>query len=277
MSLKPIEAHPIENCPEFEFKCPLMMENLIVIDEKAKMLYCGECKNVVTVVDTVEQLEWEVAQGHCVSFYQPEPLDSEFEQILDINGEIPKFKCVVVGDAGVGKTTIIRRFHQEMGESLRGKANMTPIGDGHVSITYFAENGTVTEMEIYEPNLTASDIADTYKIPLVLPDSLDLEEAGFSNDPTELKKQRDEICEYEKNRRKSRVDLLGIHPDEVNLFMVCFAVDDMESYQSALKKVNLNIYPSLCIDCILTGFVVVTNIGMVWWGIGKICACGIEE
>jgi len=107
MKLSPIESHPIENCYEFEFKCPLMMENLRPVDGSAKLLFCDQCTNVVKIVTTMEEMEWECAQGNCVTFLEPERAASFISNETDPI-KPRRLNCAIVGDPGVGKTAITR-------------------------------------------------------------------------------------------------------------------------------------------------------------------------
>src|SRR5690349_10963922 len=73
---KPIipRSHPIENC-QFEFKCPMMWENLTHLQEridrktmtKTITKYCDQCKRKVFYCATQEELVSHAKQGHCVA------------------------------------------------------------------------------------------------------------------------------------------------------------------------------------------------------------------
>ena len=62
-----ISAKPsfIENC-EFNYKCPLRYESLIITGEKQR--YCGVCDRTVYQVDSAEEFNFHVNKEHCVSF-----------------------------------------------------------------------------------------------------------------------------------------------------------------------------------------------------------------
>jgi len=102
---------PIENC-DFEFECPLLYEKLTYVEPGKR--FCDVCTKHVYEVNTQEDLEYNVAQNHCVSFFA-----SPTEQCTDRT-----VRLLVVGDRFVGKTTLLRKFQQNEEEGrviLRSK------------------------------------------------------------------------------------------------------------------------------------------------------------
>eukprot|EP01113_Clastostelium_recurvatum_P016174 TRINITY_DN191_c3_g1_i3.p1 TRINITY_DN191_c3_g1~~TRINITY_DN191_c3_g1_i3.p1 ORF type:complete len:280 (-),score=66.88 TRINITY_DN191_c3_g1_i3:129-860(-) len=58
---------PIENCLEWEFKCPIAYERLQNRNPFEPRRFCDVCKRDVQMVRTVQDLEQKVRQGECVT------------------------------------------------------------------------------------------------------------------------------------------------------------------------------------------------------------------
>mmetsp|Transcript_10838 Transcript_10838/g.13380 ORF Transcript_10838/g.13380 Transcript_10838/m.13380 type:complete len:420 (-) Transcript_10838:17-1276(-) len=237
VALLPIESHPIENCYEFEFKCPLMMENLRPLEGTTDTLVCEQCSNLVKVVTTMEEMEWECAQGNCITFIEPERAASLLPtSTADVNPiERKKLNCVVVGDPKVGKSSITRRFYQAIAESQHGKAALTPVGDGCMHISLFEPS---VDINIYEPQLSADELnqgLDAMNHSSMSMAQFSLMEYETGTEAPDLQKTRNKVMAEAQAQRKEKKKILGVDPEEVSVFLVCFSVVDRKSYHNALN------------------------------------------
>jgi len=60
------EPHPIENCFQWEFKCPILLEELTRTGDQ-KIDFCNRCGENVYLVTTPEELAEKVAEKKCVA------------------------------------------------------------------------------------------------------------------------------------------------------------------------------------------------------------------
>jgi len=67
------DSHPIENC-EFQFKCPLLWEDLVPAIEDGSR-FCDKCVRHVKWVSSQEELDEAARQGQCVAFGAPQLLE----------------------------------------------------------------------------------------------------------------------------------------------------------------------------------------------------------
>lgn len=58
--------YSVENCA-FNFKCPMLLENLPQDPNNEKLHYCNKCEKNVYVVENVETLRQYVTLGRCVA------------------------------------------------------------------------------------------------------------------------------------------------------------------------------------------------------------------
>ena len=238
---RPLESHPIVNC-DFEFQCPLLMENLQTIEGQPNLLYCDQCNRSVSIVSTAEDLEWETALGNCVSFVSPK----ENPTISDeIENSTEKYVCniIVVGNPGVGKTTFIRKFHQQLKNKEDINANLTPVGDDRVSFSLVRE-GKPVDVHFYDPNFPVDQFQPPYQLTFEewkqKPSNFDISEYSpeYSMFPNMIIEERKTIIDNETARREKVKGLLNVHPKEVGAFLVCFSVTDKVSYHNALRNVS---------------------------------------
>ena len=236
---KPLESHPIVNC-DFEFQCPLLMENLQTIEGIPNLLYCDQCDSSVSVVSTAEDLEWETALGNCVTFTSPEAIPTISDEIRNAS---EKYVCniIVVGDKGIGKTTFIRNFHQQLKNKEDINANLTPVGDDRVSFSLVRE-GKPVDVHFYDPNFPENYFKPPYHLTF---EEWKQKQSNFKKknyDPTisnRIIEKRQIIIDNEKARRENVKGLLNVHPREVGAFLICFSIDNIDSYHNALKNVSI--------------------------------------
>jgi len=64
----PSGGHPIENC-EFEFLCPMVVENMKKTWAADGTVFCDQCQKKVHKVETKEELQKASELGQCIAFY----------------------------------------------------------------------------------------------------------------------------------------------------------------------------------------------------------------
>ena len=202
------------------------MENLSPIKGKSNQLFCHQCKNVVKIVSTREELEWECAEGNCVSFtdYSPEIQTLPSEPI----------NVLVVGDSGVGKTTFVRNLYKSTIDERCGSVNLSPVGEDNC---YKLEFPTC-KLHIFDCNVLLDELREvqtpgepiTYEEASLLVEQNNLSQ-GIIQDPTQV-----EILRMQINSNASQVcdriqNLIHVDPKEISVILVCFSMADKNSFK----------------------------------------------
>lgn len=61
-----------ENC-SFGYECPLLLENLPVSEHTDNVRNCDKCHKEVYIVNTAEQIKFQISLGRCVAFRAVRP------------------------------------------------------------------------------------------------------------------------------------------------------------------------------------------------------------
>jgi hypothetical protein len=69
--------HPIENCDYMEFKCPIALEDELMVRIDHSTSYCNKCHKNVYHVNTMDQLYEHGNRGNCVAYKEEKDLDNE--------------------------------------------------------------------------------------------------------------------------------------------------------------------------------------------------------
>jgi len=66
--IAPLKPHAVENCThEFEYECPIVVE-LMSTPGDLKTRFCNSCKETVYICKDQAEIEYHVAQEHCIAF-----------------------------------------------------------------------------------------------------------------------------------------------------------------------------------------------------------------
>eukprot|EP01102_Stenamoeba_stenopodia_P014583 TRINITY_DN4862_c0_g1_i1.p1 TRINITY_DN4862_c0_g1~~TRINITY_DN4862_c0_g1_i1.p1 ORF type:complete len:408 (-),score=78.91 TRINITY_DN4862_c0_g1_i1:125-1348(-) len=68
--MAPLKAHAVSNCPslEFEYECPIIVELMDANQRIPKERICLKCSETVYLCKNESEIEYHIAQNHCVSF-----------------------------------------------------------------------------------------------------------------------------------------------------------------------------------------------------------------
>eukprot|EP00698_Gefionella_okellyi_P003410 TRINITY_DN13192_c0_g1_i1.p1 TRINITY_DN13192_c0_g1~~TRINITY_DN13192_c0_g1_i1.p1 ORF type:complete len:204 (-),score=12.95 TRINITY_DN13192_c0_g1_i1:177-746(-) len=79
--------HPIVNCLEWKFKCPLLLEDLEDFGD-SKSRFCNSCKQNVYICENDEEVAMNVRAGHCVAYRPQEDCAAEWMGICEDPGDV---------------------------------------------------------------------------------------------------------------------------------------------------------------------------------------------
>jgi len=67
--IAPLKSHAVQNCStvEFEYECPIVVE-LMATPGNLKTRFCDTCKETVYICKDEIEIEYHIAQKHCIAF-----------------------------------------------------------------------------------------------------------------------------------------------------------------------------------------------------------------